>query len=142
MVVPARQERAWKTLAVSDERLISSTPAAPWLPDGSTAEAWSGRDCAVPDPCIIVRLLLVRQAVGGPEFFCVPTYRGLDLPSLPLASGSTRMTTAEGIALLASTALGRTDVEHRCAGYIRNVVPHPDAGYPHPAHHLSIWAPR
>lgn len=129
---------------MSDERLISSTPTAPWLPNGSTAEAWAGSDCAVPDPCIIVRLLLVRQAAAdGAEFFCIRTFRGLDLPSLPLATGSTVMSTTEGIASLANSTLGRSDVEHRCVGYIRNVVPDADADYPYPTPraHVPVFVP-
>ena len=106
------------------------------MPDGSTAEAWAGRDCAVPDPCIIVRLLLTRGVVGGDQFFCVPTYRGLDLPSLALVSDSTSMTTAEGLAALADVTYGRRDLEHVCVGYIRNVVPRADPSYSHP----TPWA--
>lgn len=121
---------------MSRERLITSVPSAPWLPAGSTAEAWAGDPCTVPDPCIIVRLLLVRRAVDGAEFFCVPTFKGLDLPSLALTSGSTRMTTADGLASLASATYDSADVRHGCVGYIRNVVPKPDSSYPHP----TPWA--
>lgn len=126
-----------------DECLISSTQPAPWLPAASSAEAWAGADCTIPDPCIIVRLLLVRRAVDGAEFFCIPTHRGLDLPSLALTSGPKRTTTAEGLASLARTTHGRPDVNHRCVGYIRNVVHHPDASYPHPTPwaHVPVFAP-
>ena len=140
---PGRGERTCQTLAVADDRLILSIPDAPWLPAGSAAEAWAGHDCPVPDPCIIVRLLLVRRAAGGPEFFCVPTYRGLDLPSLPLSTGSTVMTTGSGIASLASATLGRSGGGWRCVGYIRNVVPDPDTDYPHPTPwaHVPVFVP-
>ena len=60
-------------------------------------------------------------------------HRGFDLPALPLGSGSGRLSAAGGIALLAEQMLGRPRAQYRCIGYVRNVVPHPDAGYPHPA---------
>jgi hypothetical protein len=119
---------------VSDERLIATTPSASWLPPGSTAEVWAGADCAVPEPCIIVRLLLFRRGdAGKAQFFCVPTHRGLDLPALRLGSGSGRLSAAGGIARLAGQMLGRPGTGYRCIGYVRNVVPRPDAGYPYPA---------
>ncbi|QMU96574.1 hypothetical protein FVO59_04630 [Microbacterium esteraromaticum] len=128
---------------MSDERLIATVPAAPWLPHGSHAEAWAGHECLVPDPCIIVRLLLVRHTTRGVEFFCVPTPRGLDLPSLPLSAGSAGVSTTEGVSSLASKTLGRADIEHRCVGYIRNVVPEGDADYPHPKPwaHVPVFVP-
>ena len=128
---------------VPDERLITSTPCAPWLPDGSTAEAWAGSDCTVPDPSIIVRLLLVRQMAGATEFFCVPTDRGLDLPTLRLGSGAALMTAGQGLALLASRTCDRADAPHHCVGYIRNVVPNPDSAYPHPTPwaHVPVFVP-
>lgn len=97
----------------------------------------------MPDPCIIVRLLLVRQVGGAPEFFCIPTARGLDLPTLYLASGSTVTSSIAGLARLAKQIHGRTDVEHRCVGYVRNVVPDPDPTYPHPGPwaHVPVFRP-
>jgi hypothetical protein len=122
---------------VSDERLIATTPSAPWLPAGSTAEVWAGADCAVPEPCIIVRLLLFRRGdPGDVEFFCVSAHSGLDLPTLPLGSGSGRLRAGEGVARLVEQMLGRPVVAYRCIGYVRNVVPHADADYPHP----TPWA--
>ncbi|MQW75298.1 hypothetical protein GHK92_05375 [Nocardioides sp. dk4132] len=90
-----------------------------------------------------MRLLLVRHTAGGAEFFCVPTSRGLDLPSLALARGTTSLTAAEGLALLATTTHGRADIEHLCVGYVRNVVPHPDPSYPHPTPwaHVPVFEP-
>lgn len=128
---------------MTDEQLLSSIRPAPWLPPGSTAEAWVGDDCAIPDSCIIVRLLLVRRDVDDPEFFCVPTRRGLDLPSLALSSTAPRATPAEALASLARTTHARTDVEHRCVGYIRNVVPRRDPSYPHPTPwaHVPVFRP-
>lgn len=128
---------------MTDEHRISSVPAAPWLPSGSTAEVWAGRDCAIPEPCIIVRLLLVRHGADGVEFFSVPTHRGLDLPSLTLATGSTVMTAAKGVTVLASKTHGSADTRHLRVGYIRNVVPNPDSSYPHPTPwaHVPVFEP-
>jgi hypothetical protein len=119
-----------------DEQLIASTHEAPWLPSRSTAEAWAGRSCEVPEPSIIVRLLMTREASGRAEFFTVPTYRGPDLPTLALTSGTERLSTADGLIALASTTHGNPDLAHRCVGFIRNVVPEPDPAYPHP----TPWA--
>jgi hypothetical protein len=119
---------------VPDKQLIAEIPFAPWLPPGSTAEVWAGADCAVPEPCIIVRLLLSRRGDSGKaEFFCSPTHRGLDIPALPLGSDPDRLTAAGGLYLLAGQVLGRSEAAYPCIGYVRNVVPYPDAGYPHPA---------
>lgn len=73
----------------------------------------------------------------------MPTQRGLDLPSLPLASDSARLTTTEGVAALAAATHGGADARHRCVGFIRNVVPHPDATYPHPVPwaHVPVFTP-
>lgn len=62
--------------------------------------------------------------------------RGPDLPTLFLGSGSGRLPAAEGLARLAERMLGRQEAAERCIGYIRNVVPHADADYPHP----TPWA--
>lgn len=123
-----------------DVRLIGSTPDAPWLPAGSTAEAWAGAGCAVPDAVIIVRLLLSRPGAAGPELFTVPTERGPDLPTQRL-SDATGWT--DGLAALSERTCGRRDLGHRCIGYIRNVVPAPDAVYPHPVPwaHVPVFAP-
>lgn len=122
------------TPRVPDRKLISEITAPSWLPPGSTAEVWAGWDCAVPEPCIIVRLLLVRGGDRGKaEFFCAPAHRGLDLPAIPLGSDPGRLTAIGGLHLLAEQFLGRPEAVFPCIGYVRNVVPHPDAVYPHPA---------
>ncbi|GIG55657.1 hypothetical protein Lfu02_00290 [Longispora fulva] len=126
-----------------NERLIALVPDAPWLPAGSTAEVWAGTRCGVPEPCVIVRLLLARvSSPGTVEFFCVPTHRGLDLPTLFLGSGPDRMAVPDGLAQLATATLGRADVETGCVGYVRNVVPRPDTAYPHPTPwaHVPVFA--
>lgn len=133
-----------QTPGVPSEHLIATKPDAPWLPEGSTAEVWAVRNGRVPDPCIIVRLLLLRQLASGvAEFFCVPTHRGLDLPTLSLVTDPTPMTPTEGLAELAEHTVGRAGVTGRCIGYVRNVVPHPDASYPHPTPwaHVPVFVP-
>lgn len=118
-------------------RLIATTPDAPWLPPGSSAEVWAGADCASPEPAIIVRLLLPRRNISGqPEFFCVPTARGLDLPTRFLGDESERERASHGLARLVYDVLGHSEVTTRSVGFVRNVVPDPDAEYPHP----TPWA--
>lgn len=128
---------------MTDGRLVATTPDASWLPPGSTAEVWAGRDCDVPDPCIIVRLLLTRgPGPAASEFFCVPTHRGLDLPTLPVGQDTSRLSAGQAIEALAETVLGAMRVRLRCVGYVRNVVPAPDADYPHPTPwaHVPVFA--
>lgn len=120
-----------------DEHLIATTPRAPWLPPGSSAEVWAGDDCAVAVPAIIVRLLLTKwPAYGDPRFFCVPTAKGLDLPTRLLGSDQERGRPSAGLAPLLYDVFGGSEVVTRCVGYVRNVVPHPDTDYPHP----TPWA--
>lgn len=115
-------------------QLIATTPEAPWLPTGSSAEVWAGEDCAAAEPVIIVRLLLTQSsASGAAEFFCVPTARGLDLPTRFLGVAPEREGPSDGLAALVREVLGLNEVATRCVGYVRNVVPEPDGNYPHPA---------
>lgn len=126
--------------------LIASTPDAAWLPPGSIAEVWAGQDCMPPEPAIIVRLLLTRpgtDAASWEQFFCVPTAKGLDLPTLFLGRGSARMTIQQGLDALCRDVCG-TAVPLKCVGFVRNVVPAPDASYPHPTPHahVPVFVPR
>ena len=124
-----------ETHAVTDEQLIATTPDAEWLPAGSTAEVWAGEHCRLPDDCIIVRLLVTRR---GREFLVVPTVKGLDLPTQFLGPDGERMSPRDGLKRLLRTTVGRDDVTTHCVGYVRNVVPEPDAGYPHPVPHAHV----
>lgn len=122
---------------MTEAHLIATTPDAPWLPPGSSAEVWAGTDCAAAEPAIIVRLLLAREGVSGcSEFFCVPTTRGLDLPTRSLVGDQERTRLSDGLTLLVGDVLGPGEVATRCVGYVRNVVPEPDRTYPHP----TPWA--
>lgn len=122
---------------MTDAHLIATTAEASWLPPGSSAEVWAGEDCALAEPAIIVRLLLTKRGASGrPDFFCVPTRKGLDLPTRFLGPDHERLLPSEGLALLAHDVLGNREVSTRCVGYVRNVVPTPTDDYPHP----TPWA--
>lgn len=109
-------------------RLVASTPEAPWLPPGSTAAVYSGTAARAPEPAIIVRLLVAPDD----RFFCVRTEKGLDLPTLFLGRGGDRISAAEGLRHLAEEVLGSSHVCATCAGWVHNLVRHPDEDYPHP----------
>lgn len=124
---------------MSRARRIVSTENAPWLPPGSCAEVWAGDDCRAPEPSIIVRLLLTSaDADARRTFFCVLTPKGPDLPTLFLGRGPERMSLDAGLAELQRRTLGREGLQLRCVGYVRNVVPSPDASYPHPTPHAHV----
>jgi hypothetical protein len=117
-------------------RLVHSEPSAAWLPPGSTAEVWAGDDIEVPDPTVIVRLLLQRDTGCHRELFCVETPRGPDLPTR-------RLGYEEGLPQLLSEHLGGTPPT-RCIGFVRNVVPNPgrDYAFPAPWAHVPVFTPR
>jgi hypothetical protein len=116
-------------------RLVRSVPGAAWLLAGGTAEIWVGDDLEVPQPSVIVRLLLRRDPS---ELFCVRTPKGLDLPTLFLDG----LSPAAGVRELALRHLGR-DVATRCAGFVRNVVPVAGDSYrlPVPLAHVPVFTP-
>jgi hypothetical protein len=119
---------------VTGARLLVTTSGAPWLPPGGDAEVWVGDDVPLPEPTIIVRLLLARRPDGGPaRFFCVPGAKGLDLPTRHLEPGPERADPSLGVARLVAEVLGAaSDTSTRCIGFVRNVVRVPDATCPHP----------
>jgi hypothetical protein len=111
---------------VSTARLVSRTVGAPWLPPGGDAEVWVGDIDSLPGPSLIVRLLLTRRTGSGPtRFFCVPSAKGLDLPTRFLDQDTERPDPSRGVARLVAAVLGPRDVTTRCVGYARNVVPGP-----------------
>lgn len=123
---------------MASERRIVCIDNAPWLPPGSAAEVWVGDECA-PDPSIIVRLLLTAtNDLGARTFFCVPTPKGLDLPTLFLGRDADRMSVGAGLAQLQRATLDDEGHTPRCIGYVRNVVPSPDASYPHPTPYAHV----
>jgi hypothetical protein len=119
---------------VTGARLLVTTSGAAWRPAGGDAEVWVGDDVPLPEPTIIVRLLLARSPDGVPaRFFCVPSGKGLDLPTRYLEPGPERADPSLGVARLVAEVLGAaSDIPIRCIGFVRNVVRVPDATYPHP----------
>ena len=127
---------------IDNPRLIRSVPGAPWLPAGSSAEVWVGADIEVPEPAVIVRLLVRRTTLAGQELFCVQTPKGFDIPTVFLGSGDEWRPVSEGIADLTSQYLAQ-EVPTRCVGFVRNVVPTPDKTYhlPTPVAHVPVFTP-
>jgi hypothetical protein len=126
-----------------EPRLLQSLPDAPWLPQGSAAEAWASAGPGQSDPVAIVRLLLVRPGSGErAQFFCVDTDRGLDLPTRWLGGAGSQESPADGLARLLVDVVGGP-VPTRCVGWIRNVVPEPDEDYalPTPYACVPVYAP-
>jgi len=125
-----------------DSQLIRSVPDAAWLPAGGTAEIWAGADIKVPEPAVIVRLLVQRTTQAGAELFCVPTAKGLDIPTVFLGSGDGWRPWPAGVAELTSRFLAQ-DVSTRCVGFVRNIVPIPDDTYrlPPPVAHVPVFTP-
>jgi hypothetical protein len=128
---------------IDSPRLIRSVPGARWLPAGGTAEVWVGDDIDVPEPTVIVRLLIQRETPGGRELFCVHTPKGYDIPTLFLGGEDGWRPAAEGIADLTAQYLG-TSTPTRCVGFVRNLVPAPDETYrlPAPVAHVPVFTPR
>lgn len=119
---------------MTDLRKISVVVGAPWLPPGSSAETWVGNTFPPAEPAVITRLLVIRQRQGHqPEFFCVPTMKGPNLPTRYLGDESVREPLVEGTSRLISEIFEQTDVATHCIGFIRNVVPAPDPSYVYPA---------
>jgi hypothetical protein len=102
------------------DRLVASTPNAPWLPPGST------------------RLLLTRVVSGcEPAIFCVEAAKGLDLPTRFLGGDNGWSAPTAGVDDLSQDILGGV-VPTRCVGYVRNVVPAPDETYTYPTPHVHV----
>lgn len=124
------------------ERVVQSTPEAPWLPPGSRADVIASRQDDAPPQTVVVRLavrgdrgLLVVERADG---------RGPDLPTRTVGEGQTpeeclrELAASVGVDLrgtsgaLVSGETGSGTGRAALLGYVRNVVPHPDADYPWP----------
>lgn len=109
------------------ERVVQSTPDAPWLPPGSRADVIASRQANPPPNTVIVRavierahgLLVVERADG----------RGLDLPTRRVEAGERAETALQALC----EGLGLSPTRASLLGYVRNVVPTPDVTYPWPA---------
>jgi hypothetical protein len=77
-----------------------------------------------------------RHPTGAPEFFCLPTSKGPNLPTTRLWDGPSTIDVREGVRRLQQEVLGRDGLATVCVGFVRNVVPNPDVGYVYP----SPWA--
>ena len=120
------------------QHLVAQVPEAPWLPPGSTAQVWVGRDCVGYEPTIIVRLLVTRSSDEGEQFFTTRSTKGDDLPTLFLGSAGQRLSPDAGLLALLEGTIGRRDATTRCIGFVRNVVASPDESYAHPTPHAHV----
>lgn len=115
--------------------MLASRPDAPWLPPGGRAEVvLAGAGQGSPDPVCLARLLVTRDG----QVLTLPRAdgQGLDLPTR--AVGEESLTDClEGLTLGALGVLRPTTL----LGYVRNVVPSPETGYPWPVPHAHfvVW---
>lgn len=108
------------------ERVVMSTPGAPWLPPGSRADVIASRQDSPPPNTVVVRavvrsagaMLVVERADG----------RGLDLPTRTVGDGEI----AQDALWALGNDLGVLAEGATLLGYVRNVVAHPDSTYPWP----------
>lgn len=118
---------------MTDLQQIGVNFGAPWLPSGSSAEVWVGNNFPATEPAIVTRLLHIRRTPGHePEFFCVPTTRGPNLPTRYLWNGSDSESLSVGTSRLIWEIFEQTNVAARCIGFIRNVVHTPNSSYTYP----------
>ena len=120
---------------MADDRIISSSTAPAWLPDGAQADVvLAGDDGMAPEPTCVVRLLLTRadHVLTVPR----PDGRGADLPSAVVQDGAVE----EALDVLVARFLGPGRAV-RLLGYVRNVVAAASADYPWPAPlaHFAVW---
>jgi len=108
------------------ERVVHSTPGAPWLPPGSRADVIASRQVDAPP-----RTVMVRAVVRGDRGLLVvarPDGTGVDLPTRAVERGENAARALDALgAGLRIGARGAT-----LLGYVRNVVPTPGPGYPWP----------
>jgi Protein of unknown function (DUF4031) len=109
------------------ERVVLSTPGAPWLPPGSRADVISSSQDGPPANTVVVRLAVLGEA--GLAVLERPDRTGPDLPSAPVGGHGVD----DVLALLEGLVLGPGhDGRRHLVGYVRHTVPAPDAGYPWP----------
>ncbi|WP_245617293.1 DUF4031 domain-containing protein [Knoellia subterranea] len=114
------------------ERVVTSTPEAPWLPPGSRADVIASRQDDAPPNTVVVRalvrdargVLVVERADGG----------GPDLPTRRVQSGERA---DEAVAALAAD-FGLNPHRAHLVGYVRNVVREPDVDYGWPTPHACF----
>lgn len=121
----ALQHSGLRTQKRRHERVVRSTPDAPWLPPGGRADVVASRQAEPPVPTVVVRVavrargrLLVVERPG----------HGLDLPFRPVGEQSAGAALAE----LLGSVVGLPSPPARLLGYVRNTVARPSPGYPWP----------
>lgn len=108
------------------ERVVLSTPDAPWLPPGSRADVIASRQDNPPPNTVVVRaalssdkgLFVVERDDGG----------GPDLPTRTVQSGES----AESALTALCEGIGVSSAGAALLGYVRNVVKAPGPGYAWP----------
>lgn len=108
------------------ERVVRSTPGAPWLPPDSRADVIASRQDSPPPNTVVV-----RTVIRGPDGLLVVDRvdgRGLDLPSRAVGQSET----VEGALRALCDELGVPAEGSSLLGYVRNVVRTPAPGYPWP----------
>jgi len=108
------------------ERVLQSTPDAPWLPLGGRADVITSRQDSPPPNTVVVRL-----AVTGPRGLLVHRRPDgdPDLPSRPVGP----QTPEAALGGLVASVVGEAGrVSPSLIGYVRNVVRQPDDLYPWP----------
>lgn len=114
------------------ERVVQSTPDAPWLPPGSRADVIASRQDNPPPNTVVVRAAV--RAEQGLLVVDRPDGAGLDLPSRSVEPGGSAESALE--ALCAGLGVGPAGAS--LLGYVRNVVRNPDDTYHWPTPHACF----
>lgn len=116
------------------DRVLQSTPNAPWLPAGGDAHVVLAHDGAeAPHPTCLVRLLVTRPW----HVLVVPRADGgVDIPNTPVATS----TAEERVTAIVEDTVGTRHAVD-LLGWVHNEVPHPDAAYawPAPDAYFTVW---
>lgn len=121
----ALQRSGLRTQKRRHERVVQSTPDAPWLPPGGRADVVASRQEGPPVPTVVVR---VAALSCGRLFVVERPGRGLDLPFRPVGEGSATAALGD----LLGSVVGSPSPHARLLGYVRNTVDQPSPDYPWP----------
>ncbi|WP_082569489.1 DUF4031 domain-containing protein [Knoellia sp. Soil729] len=109
------------------ERVVHSTTNPVWLPPGSRADVIASRQVDAPPRTVVVRAVI--SSGRGMLVVSRPDGAGHDLPTRSVAEGESARQALESLGADLGIGLGDATL----VGYVRNVVPAPDRGYPWPA---------